>query len=65
LTEREYEVNRSTVLSGTVVIVDDKELDGLCPMEIRSLIIDKANQEDNWQSYEELGDDTITYEVSS
>ena len=65
MTEREYAVDAARVVSGTIVIIDDKEFAGLSPAEIRSLIIDKANQEDNWQSYEELGDDTITYEVSS
>lgn len=61
MTEIEYAVDATTVLSGTVVIVDDKELVGLSPAEIKSLIIDKAIKEDNWIMDD---DDDVSYEVS-
>jgi hypothetical protein len=63
LTEREFEVNRSTVLSGTVVIIDDDELGNLTSDELHEIVISTAIQEDNWQSYDDYDDD-ITYEVS-
>ena len=61
MTEREYAVDATTVLSGTLVIVDDKELVGLSPAKIKSLIIDKAIKEDNWIMDD---DDDVSYEVS-
>ena len=61
MTEIEYAVDATTVLSGTLVIVDDKDLVGLSPAEIKSLIIDKAIKEDNWIMDDE---DDISYEVS-
>jgi hypothetical protein len=63
LTEREFEVNRSTVLSGTVVIIDDDELGNLTSDELHEIVISTAIQEDNWQSYDDYDDD-ITYEVT-
>ncbi len=62
MTEIEYAVDATTVLSGTLVIVDDKELVGLSPAEIKSLIIDKAIEEDNWRINDD--DDDVSYEVS-
>tara|TARA_R110001599_G_scaffold237541_1_gene437053 strand:+ start:479 stop:670 length:192 start_codon:yes stop_codon:yes gene_type:complete len=61
MTEIEYAVDATTVLSGTLVIVDDKDLVGLSPAEIKSLIIDKAIKEDNWIMDDE---DDVSYEVS-
>lgn len=61
MTEIEYAVDATTVLSGTLVIIDDKELVGLSPAEIKSLIIDKAIKEDNWIMDD---DDDVSYEVS-
>lgn len=63
MTEREFEVNRSTVLSGTVVIIDDDELGNLTSDELHEIVISTAIQEDNWQSYDDYDDD-ITYEVT-
>jgi hypothetical protein len=63
LTEREFEVNRSTVLSGTVVIIDDDELGNLTSDELHEIVISTAIEEDNWQSYDDYDDD-ITYEVT-
>jgi len=63
MTEKEYAVDAARVVSGTIVIIDDKEFAGLSPAEIRSLIIDKANQEDNWMSNEDFPEDDLTYEV--
>jgi hypothetical protein len=63
MTEREFEVNRSSVLSGTVVIIDDDELGNLTSDELHEIVISTAIQEDNWQSYDDYDDD-ITYEVT-
>lgn len=63
MTEREFEVNRSTVLSGTVVIIDDDELGNLTSDELHEIVISTAIEEDNWQSYDDYDDD-ITYEVT-
>jgi len=63
MTEREFEVNRSSVLSGTVVIIDDDELGNLTSDELHEIVISTAIEEDNWQSYDDYDDD-ITYEVT-
>jgi hypothetical protein len=63
MTEIEYAVDASSIISGTIVIIDDKQFAGLSPAEIRSLIIDKANQEDNWMAYDDEERQDITYEV--
>ena len=63
MTEREFEVNRSTVLSGTVVIIDDDELGNLTSDELHEIVISTAIEEDNWQIYDDYDDD-ITYEVT-
>ena len=63
MTEREYAVDASTVLSSTVVIVDDKELVGLSPNETKQLIIDKAIEENDWQYNEDRVDEDTPYEV--
>ena len=63
MTEREYAVDASTVLSSTVVTVDDKELVGLSPDEIKQLIIDKAIEENDWMYNEDRVDEDTNYEV--
>ncbi len=63
MTEREFEVNRSSVLSGTVVIIDDDELGNLTSDELHEIVISTAIEEDNWQIYDDYDDD-ITYEVT-
>ena len=63
MTEREFEVIRSSVLSGTVVIIDDDELGNLTSDELHEIVISTAIEEDNWQIYDDYDDD-ITYEVT-
>lgn len=63
MTEREFEVNRIIHDAGTIVVIDDAEFSNLSKDEIHQIIINTAMHEDNWQRYDELGDDDISFEV--
>ena len=66
MTEREFVVTRVSENGSIVIIVDEKELVGLSPPEVKTILINKAIKDDMWEKDQYECDDTlgITYEVN-
>jgi hypothetical protein len=61
MTELEFSINRSSVLSGCCVIIDSEELVGLSTEEKKDLIINYAEENGNWHQVE--SEEFVSYEV--